>query len=133
MRPQIVSLLQANHLPVDDLPVMLNNFFVAMDQGTVIGGIGMETHGQYGLLRSMVVHPDYRNKNIATTLVAWLEMKAIESGIVELYLLTETASGYFQKKGFDVIERSNVPAPVTQSSEFSHVCPVSAIIMKKSL
>ncbi|WP_276484803.1 arsenic resistance N-acetyltransferase ArsN2 [Paraflavitalea pollutisoli] len=133
MRQQIVSLLQGDHLPVDDLPEVLDNFFVAIDQDAPVGVIGMETYGQYGLLRSMVVHPEYRRNNIASTLVSRLEKKAAKSGIAELYLLTETASGYFQKKGFEVIDRKSVPQPITKSSEFSHVCPVSAIVMKKDL
>ncbi|WP_276482293.1 arsenic resistance N-acetyltransferase ArsN2 [Paraflavitalea pollutisoli] len=133
IRPWIVSLLLGENLPVDDLPVLLDNFFVAMDEEVPVGFIGMETYGQYGLLRSMVVHPDYRNKHIAAILVGRLEMKAHELGITELFLLTETASGYFQKKGFVIVDRNSVPEPITRSSEFAYVCPVSATVMRKSL
>jgi amino-acid N-acetyltransferase len=54
-------------------------------------------------------------------------------GINWLYLLTETASEYFEAKGYERISREDAPAALSASSEFSHVCPVSAIVMKKPL
>lgn len=132
-RIEIISLLQANSLPTQDLPLSLDEFFTAADEGKVIGLIGMERYGHYGLLRSMVVHPDYRNKQIAETLVKKLEEQAKASGITVMYLLTETADKYFSRKGYSTITRDEVPAEVKASSEFSHVCPVSATVMKKPL
>ena len=55
---------------------MLTDFYTVIDEGKVIGLIGMERYGRYGLLRSMVVHPDYRNKRIAAILVNMLEEQA---------------------------------------------------------
>ena len=66
-------------------------------------------------------------------LVARLESEAKSSGIEALYLLTETADKYFAKKGYTAISREIVPVEIKSSSEFSHVCPVSAIVMKKEL
>ncbi len=93
----------------------------------------MERYGAFGLLRSMAVHPGYRNQHIAASLVQELEKRAESTGIAAMYLLTETASGYFSRKGFIPAERDQVPDAVKSSSEFSHVCPVSAIVMRKSL
>ncbi|HJW15509.1 MAG TPA: arsenic resistance N-acetyltransferase ArsN2 [Flavisolibacter sp.] len=132
-RNEIKSLLQSQNLPAEDLPNVLADFYTAVDAGELIGLIGMERYGHYGLLRSMVVHPDYRNKGIAETLVTQLEQDAEASGITEMYLLTETADKYFSKKGYATITRGIVPAELKGSSEFSHVCPVSAIVMKKHL
>lgn len=132
-RDEITSLLQSQNLPFEDLPIVLEDFFAVLDAQRLTGLIGMERYGHYGLLRSMVVHPDYRNKHIAETLVAQLEQEAGATGITEMYLLTETADKYFSKKGYDIITRDEVPAVLKQSSEFSHVCPASAIVMKKKL
>lgn len=132
-RNEITSLLQANKLPSEDLPDSLSDFYIVVDEGEVIGLIGMERYGQHGLLRSMVVHPDYRNRHIAETLVRTLEDQATASGISNMYLLTETADKYFSKKGYHTISREDVPNEVKASSEFSYVCPVNAIVMKKSL
>jgi amino-acid N-acetyltransferase len=133
MRDEIIDLLHSQQLPVADLPLILTDFFVAKDAGKIIGVIGMERYGAFGLLRSMAVHPGYRNQHIAASLVQELENRAESTGIEAMYLLTETASGYFSRKGFITAERDQVPDAVKSSSEFSHVCPVSAIVMRKSL
>lgn len=131
--PAITLLLQSQGLPVEDLPADLDNFLVATEGDTIIGVIGMERYGQFGLLRSMVVHPGYRNRSIAAALVETLEHRARNTGIVAMYLLTETAEDYFSKKGFSGIVRETVPEEIKKSSEFSHVCPVSARVMTKPL
>jgi len=132
-RDAIVSLLNAEELPTEDLPEQLEHFFVALNNGTIVGAIGLEKYGSCGLLRSMVVNKDHRNKNIAAALVTELENYALTKGIAEMYLLTETAAAYFEKKGYSKIERADVPTALHASSEFSHVCPVSATVMKKQL
>ena len=133
MRAEIIALLQSQQLPVEDLPSQLTDFFVAQEDGKLIGLIGMEQYDEYGLLRSMVVHPDFRNQQIAAALVDTLEQRATAAGIKALYLLTETAAEYFSKKGFSTVQRELVPDAVKVSTEFSHVCPVSATVMVKQI
>jgi len=132
-RNEITDLLQSQQLPTDDLPSVLTDFYTVVDNGKVVGLIGMKRYNSYGLLRSMVVHPDYRNKQIAATLVKMLEEEATSSGITAMYLLTETADKYFSNKGYITITRDEVPDEVKGSSKFSHVCPVSAVVMRKAL
>jgi len=132
-RQAIIALLQSEKLPVEDLPSSMDNFFVAFDNAHIIGAIGLEKYNNYGLLRSAVVSKAYRNKNIASQLVKELENYATELGIDCIFLLTETAPGYFERKGYQRIPREEVPEALHVSSEFSHVCPVSAIVMKKYL
>jgi len=133
MRAEIIALLQSQQLPVEDLPSQLTDFFVSQEDGKLIGLIGMEQYDEYGLLRSMVVHPDFRNQQIAAALVDTLEQRATAAGIKALYLLTETAAEYFSKKGFSTVQRELVPDAVKVSTEFSHVCPVSATVMVKQI
>ena len=132
-RKDIIQLLQAEKLPTDDLQTSLEHFFIAKDNDKIIGVVGLEKYNDYGLLRSMVVDKEHRNKNTASELVKQLEMYAKTIGINCIYLLTETASGYFERKGFQKIARDQVPEQIKASSEFSHVCPVSAIVMKKPI
>jgi amino-acid N-acetyltransferase len=132
-RQVIINLLQTEKLPVEDLPRSVDNFFVAMDGNKVIGAIGLEIYGDSALLRSMVVDKEYRNKNIASQLVDQLEKYAVTKSIHCLYLLTETAPQYFEKKNYQRIARSEVPKEVQTSSEFRYVCDVTAIVMKKPL
>jgi amino-acid N-acetyltransferase len=132
-RAAIIGLLQSQKLPTEDLPAVLDDFFTATENDNLVGLIGLERYGADGLLRSMVVHPDYRNRQIAERLVQQLEETAKASSISAIYLLTETAEKYFSKKGYDIVPHSEVPPLVMQSSEFSHVCPASATVMKKAL
>jgi amino-acid N-acetyltransferase len=130
-RQSIVTLLQSEKLPVEDLPADLDNFFIALDDDNVVGAVGLEKYNNYGLLRSLVVNKDYRNEKIAGKLVKQLEERAKDLGVDCIYLLTETAPDYFAKKGYEKIKREKVPADLQSSSEFSHVCPDSAIVMRK--
>jgi len=132
-KEQIIELLAAQKLPVEDLPDRLENFVVAFDGDELAGVAGIEIYGRYGLLRSVAVNPAYRNKGIAAGLLAEIERIAAQKGLHEIILLTETAPDYFAKKGFQQISRSEIAPEVQQSSEFSHVCPQSAIAMKREI
>jgi len=132
-REDIAAILSAEKLPVDDLPETLDNFLIATENGKLIGVAGMEVYGTYGLLRSVAVLAEYRGKGVAAKLIARLESEAASRGLKNMYLLTETAPEYFAAKGFQKISRDDVPNEIMRSSEFSHVCPVSAIVMKKKL
>ena len=128
-----IALLSSEKLPASDLPATLKNFFVMIENEELIGVIGLEIYGSYGLLRSLAVRPESRNQNIAGKLVEQIEKLALAEGLRAVLLLTETAPDYFSRKGYKIITRAEMPAEVQQSSEFSHVCPQSAIAMKKDL
>lgn len=132
-RPALVQLLQTEKLPTVDLPDQLDNFIAIIENDELIGAAGIERYGDYGLLRSVVVAGDNRGHGFAGELLVAAESRAKENGIKALFLLTETAADYFSRKGYRTITRDDVPEAVQQSSEFSHVCPVSAIVMKKNL
>lgn len=132
-REAIIRLLQSAGLPVEDLPDGLQNFYTALDNGFVVGVVGLETYGRNGLLRSLVVKPEYREKKIAAALVNQVERTSRNLGLANIYLLTETAEDYFIKKGYEPIAREEAPGPLKQSSEFSHICPSTAALMQKKL
>ncbi|MDB5022524.1 MAG: hypothetical protein JWP78_279 [Mucilaginibacter sp.] len=132
-RESILELLRAERLPVDDLPATLENFLVALQNDQVIGVAGLEIYGDYSLLRSLAVKPNLRSHGIAGKLLQQIETLAHSKGLKAIYLLTETASDYFYRKNYIRITRNEVPAGVQRSSEFSHVCPQSAIVMMKTL
>jgi amino-acid N-acetyltransferase len=132
-RENIVALLTAEKLPVEDLPATLENFLIAKQNDEVIGVAGLEIYGDYGLLRSLAVSPAFRGQGVAGTLLRQIETLANSKGLKAICLLTETVPGYFDRKGYSRISRSDVPAEVQRSSEFSHVCPQSAIVMMKNI
>ena len=131
---EIDQLLLSNSLPAIE-PAYANSFFfkAIKDQDKIVGAIGIEIYGKYGLLRSLVVEPEYRNQGIANHLVEKLIKHAQNSNIETLFLLTTTADKYFEKKEFQRIHRDEVPNEIKQSSEFKSICPVSAIVLKKQL
>ena len=132
-RTNVEALLAENKLPVNDLPSSLENFFVMIGDDNITGVVGLEIYGQYGLLRSLAVKPEHRNQGIAAGLLNQIEFFAAFKGLEAIYLLTETADKYFDSKQYTRISRAEVPDEVKQSSEFSFVCPQSAVVMKKNL
>lgn len=132
-RQEVIALLRSANLPVDDLPEQLDNFLIIRNDDQLAGVAGIELYGSYALLRSVAVSNDFRQKGVAGKLLSAIEELAAGKGIKTIYLLTETAPDYFDRKGYGKIARADVPAEVQQSSEFSHVCPQSAIVMKKDL
>jgi amino-acid N-acetyltransferase len=132
-RKSIIAMLIAEKLPVNDLSPGLENFFVALHDGKVTGVTGLEIYGDYGLLRSLVVLPGFRDQGVGDNLVRQIENLAVSKSLNAIYLLTQTAPEYFRRKGYTQITRADVPPEVQQSSEFSYACPQSAIVMMKTL
>ena len=132
-RETIIALLTAEKLPIADLPEIPENFVVTKQDNEVTGVVGLEIYGDFALLRSLAVDKGHRNMGLANTLLTQIEALATSKKLKAIYLLTETAPDYFSRKGYDKITRADVPAAVQQSSEFSHVCPQSAIVMRKLL
>ncbi|MBB5394692.1 arsenic resistance N-acetyltransferase ArsN2 [Mucilaginibacter sp. AK015] len=132
-RDNVIALLTTEKLPTSDLAVMLSNFFVAVNNGEVIGVGGLETYGAYGLLRSVATARAWRGQGIASQLLNKIEALAADLGLKAIYLFTESSRDYFETKGYEHIARMDIPEEVKGSSEFAHICPESATAMQKSL
>jgi amino-acid N-acetyltransferase len=126
---QLVTLLQAENLPVTDIDKGLPHFFIATDGLQIVAGIGMEYYGDAALLRSMVTAPEWRGKGLAAALIDTLFQYASNKGARTIYIVTTTAEQYFRKRGFDRLERESVHPLVLQSAEFNGLCPSTAVIM----
>jgi len=129
----VCRILSQENLPTSDLNPLLENFFIAVDDNAIAGVIGMDRYGDNGLLRSAIVQKEHRNTGIAAALVARLFDEAAKHGVTTLYLITNTAAGYFQNKGFKKIDKEEVAPAVLQSKEFNGLCPASSVIMVKKL
>jgi arsenate reductase (thioredoxin) len=129
----IIGLLQESNLPVEDVNHGQQQFWIIKDGDNMAGVIGIEQYGTYGLLRSLATNAAYRNRGIAAILVEGLFEFAKQQSLSSIYLLTETAEKYFEMKGFIKIERGDVPGEIKASKEFSHLCPSTAIVMKKEM
>lgn len=129
----IISLLQQVALLTDDLPSDLPDFVIAKEEGRSIGVAGLERFGPVGLLRSVAVDPQHQGKQIAAQLVSRLLETAKAHNLEEVYLITNTADRYFERYGFQPVNRQEVPAAIQQTQQFSDLCPSSAIVMKRAL
>ena len=131
----VIALLEAASLPTEDLErSSMAHFLVARNgSGKVIGAIGVERYGRAALLRSLVVAPDYRNRELGTKLVVALEASCRSLAVADLFLLTTTAGDFFARQRYRTIGRESVPAVLRAAAEFTRLCPDSAVCMTKSL
>ncbi|MGQ2951527.1 arsenic resistance N-acetyltransferase ArsN2 [Agrobacterium sp.] len=127
--PELKVALSASGLPTEDLEDAGRSFFkaVSSDGGTV-GYAGIETCGDDVLLRSVVILPEYRGKELGKALTKETLRSANVSSAV--FLATTTAAQFFENLGFVVVQRSDVPAAVLATRQLSGICPASATIMK---
>ena len=133
--PTIVSLLQGAGLPTDDLQLTnVDEFYVGHNgDERVAGAIGLQSLGELGLLRSLVVHGSARGRGLGQELVARLESDASSLGLRELWLLTIDAQDFFARLGYAQCDRDSAPDAVRQTDEFSSLCPDTAYVMVKRL
>ena len=126
-------LLEEARLPTDILSALHGELWIARDADAVAVG-GFEFYGEDALLRSVAVDAAHRSTGLGSRLVDGLLAEAARRGVKRVWLLTETAEKFFQKKGFIRTERSAITsAGLLASAEFTHVCATSAVCMKKSL
>ena len=126
--------LEAAGLPVDDLAQRSPEGFLTAAVGdTFVGFIGLEQFDKVGLLRSLIVEPEFRSAGLGRVLVAALESYAGSRGIAELWLLTIDADRWFMRLGYVVRERDEAPDAIRTTDEFSGLCPDDAVLMSKPL
>jgi N-acetylglutamate synthase-like GNAT family acetyltransferase len=105
----------------------MSRFLVAQREGSVVGAVACEPAGKgFGLLRSLVVAPDWQGRGLGERLVADIEAVARHQGICTLYVLTETAEGFFHSLGYVATDRNKAPAEI-------RLCPASAACLRKDL
>jgi len=127
--PEIKTLLAECDLPHSDLSVEKQNMVVAEIDHKIVGCAGLEAYSGKALFRSLAVKPLYRNMQIALTLTEKVLEMGQDQGISEFFLLTTTADSYFEKLGWNIIERSKVPDDIQSTNEFSSICPSTATCM----
>jgi arsenite methyltransferase len=132
--PAVESLLGATGLPLEGVAEQFENgYAVAESEGIVVGVAGVEVHGAHGLLRSVAVASHHQGEGIGRRLLADRLGWATARGLHSVYLLTTTAAKWFDRLGFMVVTRTDVPAAVRRSAEFTDICPSTATVMERRL
>jgi amino-acid N-acetyltransferase len=133
-RDVVEALLRRTDLPADGLDEQFGDpYAVAVADGTIVGAAGVEVYGGAGLLRSVAVDPAWRGRGVGAALTRERLDWARGRGLDSVYLLTNTAAGYFPKLGFAPVPREQVPEAVRGSLQFASVCPSTANVLMLDL
>jgi amino-acid N-acetyltransferase len=130
---EVLRLLERNHLPLEGLLDHLATTIVARQNGQVIGSAALELYPDGALLRSVAVVSEAQGQGLGHRLTDEAIRLAKDVNAPAIYLLTTTAERFFPRFGFEPIARTDVPATVQTSIEFTSACPASAAVMRKSL
>jgi amino-acid N-acetyltransferase len=131
--PEVERLLTANGLILDDVAAAIRDFFVAEEQGALIGTIGLEVRAPFALLRSAAVDPARHGAGVGTRLVTRLVEEAQTRNLNALYLFTPSAAPFFERHGFVRTSREAVPAELRGTGQFTHACGATAVTMVREL
>ncbi|MBU9414351.1 MULTISPECIES: arsenic resistance N-acetyltransferase ArsN2 [Burkholderia] len=133
--PIVRTLLESEDLPSEDVTVeRIPHFYVAsVADGSITGCVAIEHCGTNALLRSLAVARGARREGLGRALVTAAEQNALAHGVRRLFLLTTTAADYFEKMGYQRVDRAVAPGEIQSSSQFASLCLASATCMTKPL
>ena len=131
--PAILALLQKSGLPQDGLSDHVTTTLVAREDHAIVGSAALELYGTVALLRSVAVADQLRGQGLGQQLTKEALKLAEQHGVTLVYLLTETASGFFPRFGFRPIPRSEAAPAVHASTEWTTACPDTAQAMVTDL
>lgn len=130
---QMKQILVLNKLSPDGIEQQIEHFLVAESDSPVVGTAGLERFDTTGLLRSVAVLPEHQNSGIGNRLVTAILRYAKQLELLEVVLFTETAATFFERRGFQRVDRSQITGAVRSSNQFTIACPASATAMRKHL
>ncbi|HET6770909.1 MAG TPA: HAD-IIA family hydrolase [Actinomycetota bacterium] len=103
---------------------------VAEADDAPVATAGVRTQNKDAYLHSVVVRPGEQGLGLGTLIVAAAMGAARRQGASRCFLLTETASGFFSKLGFEPTDRDGMPAWIL---ELSRDCAISSASMSRRL
>lgn len=127
-----ITLLKKNNLPTEDIDPG-KQLFVIEEGDEVVATVAVEYDYNSALLRSLSVAEEKRGLGLGKELVDFIEDYMNKQDVQAIYLLTTTAADFFQKRGYKIIDRSNVPEFIQNTREYSVLCASSSTLMKKEL
>lgn len=93
------------------LEMEIERFSLLERDGAIIGCMALypfpEEH--IGELACVAMHPNYRNSGRAESLLRFIERRAREQGLQRLFVLTTRAAHWFQERGFEPAEVTELP------------------------
>ncbi|MDF1690655.1 MAG: arsenic resistance N-acetyltransferase ArsN2 [Cycloclasticus sp.] len=131
---ELLKLLESCDLLVSDIALSNSLYFFGCHQnGKLVGVVGLDHFGTVALLRSLAVSVELRGSGLGRTLVQFAESEARSMGVIDLFLLTETAEQFFTKLSYQLLSRENAPLVIKNTAQFSTLCPATSSFMSKPL
>ena len=131
---QLTTALHEAALATEDLHEPGRRFFAYSTlSGARVGHGGYESLGENILLRSIVVDPAARGQGVGAGIVGLLLRRAYDQSARQAWLLTDTATAFFEHVGFKPVARDQAPAEVLATRQASSLCPDSATLMTRSI
>jgi amino-acid N-acetyltransferase len=125
----ILALLAAVHLPEAGIASHMTSTLVVRSAAGLAGCIALEIYGESALLRSAAVAPSWQGRGLGKALTAAALDFARQRSVREVYLLTDTAAGFYPKFGFRPISRDEIAPALHESEELRGDCPDTAQAM----
>ncbi len=128
---EVLALLVQSELPTDGVVEHLPTFLIARSlDNRMVGCVGVENYGAFGLLRSVAVVKDLRQLGLGSRLVSVALRDARANGIQEVVLLTTTARDFFARQfGFAETTRTKYEEHFAASNEWRLPRCSSAVVM----
>lgn len=131
---QLCEILRQADLDTSDItPDDLHEFAGIWDSNRLLAAGALQNIDGAGWLRSIVTADSARRQGFAGAIVDRLEATAAQQGVSQVYLLTDTATDYFRRRGYQKIDRSEAPSAIAEVPQFASLCPDSADFMRKAL
>ncbi|HVL32113.1 MAG TPA: HAD-IIA family hydrolase [Actinomycetota bacterium] len=127
--PLIASMLHQGGLIAGAARERIGRTVVAESDRKPIATASWEPFGDKALLRSVAVSDEHRRSGTGTLVVASMLRKILESGIRDVYLVTETAERFFTACGFRTIDRGELPEEIERHPQVARECSITAPTM----
>lgn len=129
-----IAMLVEAGLPAKDLGIAdWSHFLACGPRKAPMGLVGLEVFRELALLRSLVVADSMRGRGYGAALLEAAEAHAKRADVRTLYLLTETAEPFFAARGYQRVNRKDIPEDIAGTREFAELCPDTAAVMSKQL
>jgi N-acetylglutamate synthase-like GNAT family acetyltransferase len=128
-----IAALEAEQMPIDDLGENGRLFFRFTHNGVPAGFGGFEALGEHALFRSIIVLPRTRGQGTGRLITENLLQQAATLGAKDAYLLTTSASDFFEAIGFRQIQRDAVPASILATRQATSLCPSTATFLTRPI
>jgi amino-acid N-acetyltransferase len=91
----------------------------------------VEVRAGEAYLRAVAATEELRGKGLGTLVVAAATRWSRSRGARDVWLLTETAEGFFRRLGFEKADRARVPEWIEAGP--AEGCPAGAVAMRRAL